>query len=146
MAFLKMDRVTLAWIYLVSLLWVLWIFACPLPLIILREFSVCFHLLHSPHGTADCHSSFVLSAEYKRSMTICCPMWRRRKQTENSPRMMSSKESLKGNRIKISHPGPMKQGWKWQNCFFKVPLCQLTNFNFLDTGEVEFSNFNAQSD
>ena len=75
---------------------------------------------------------------------------RRRKQTENSPRMMSSKELVKGNtegnRIKISLPGPMKQEWKWCKCFFKVPLCQFINFNFLDTGEVESLNLKAQID
>ena len=76
--------------------------------------------------------------------------WRRRKQTENSPRMMSSKELVKGNtegnRIKISLPGPMKHEWKWRNCFFKVPLFQFINFNFLDTGEVESLNLKAQID
>ena len=128
------------------------LFACSLLLIILTEFSV------SP----DIRLSF---------FGVCAQRWIQTKiQTryENLPSrggeenklrilqewsVLSSKELVKGvkgntegNRIKISLPGPMKKEWKWRNCFFKVPLCQFINFNFLDTGEVESLNFKAQSD
>ena len=86
----------------------------------LGQFSVCFHLLHRRRQILISRTSFVLS-------TV----------------MMSL---AKKETIKIVFPAPMNEKWKWWNCFFKEPLCQLTNFHFLDSGEVEFWNLKAQSD
>ena len=119
MAFLKLYCVIFAWIYLVS--YYCGFFACSLLLII---FMTILSLFSSPpQKTTDSHFSYFVCTQH-----------------------CHDEFSKEGNTIKIVFPAPMNEKWKWWNCFFKEPLCQLTNFHFLDSGEVEFWNLKAQSD
>ena len=119
MAFLKLYCVIFAWIYLVS--YYCGFFACSLLLIIFRTILSLFS--SPPQKTTDSHFSYFVCTQH-----------------------CHDEFSKEGNTIKIVFPAPMNEKWKWWNCFFKEPLCQLTNFHFLDSGEVEFWNLKAQSD
>ena len=120
MAFLKIYCVIFAWIYLVQ--YYCGFFACSLLLIIISRKILSLYL-SPPQKTTDSHFLYFVYTQ-----------------------RCYDESSKEGNTIKIVFPGPMNKKWKGWNCFFKEPLSQLTNFHFLDSGEVEFWNLKAQSD